>query len=129
MKLNPNNTWRLVEERMNAEEDPKTRHNLQLVLEHMKQEARGDIDGVLATLCEQPRYIAHDFPQEEAMNPNGNKAAVRAFYDMTIIQTGAHQLEFACDRVIADHEAVLTEGVMRMAYPGHTLITMGGCSG
>lgn len=125
MKLNPNNTWRLVEERMNREQDPKIRRNLELVLAHMKQEARGDIEGVVATLCEQPRYIAHDMPDDEAMNPRGTKDAVRAFYDMTIIQTGAHQLEFACDRVVADHEAVMTEGIMRMAYPGHTLIVMG----
>ena len=125
MKLDPNNTWRLVEDRMNREQDPKTRHNLELVLQHMKHEARGDIEGVVATLCEEPRYVAHDLPDDPAMNPEGNKDAVRAFYDMTIVQTGAHQLEFDCDRVIADHEAVMTEGVMRMAYPGHTLISMG----
>ena len=125
MKLNPNNTWRLVEERMKREQDPKTRRNLELVLQHMKQEAQGDIEGVVATLCEEPKYVAHDIPDEEAMNPQGNKDAVRAFYDMTIVQTGAHQLEFDCDRVIADHEAVMTEGVMRMAYPGQTLISMG----
>ena len=59
------------------------------------------------------------------MNPTGSKDAVRAFYDLTIIQTGAHQLELNCDRVIADHEAVMTEGVMRMAYPGRTLAAMG----
>jgi hypothetical protein len=125
MKLNPNNTWRLVEERMIREQDPKTRRNLELVFQHMKEEARGDIEGVVATLFEEPKYVAHDVPDDVAMNPTGNKDAVRAFYDMTIVQTGAHQLEFDCDRVIADHEAVMTEGVMRMAYPGQTLISMG----
>lgn len=125
MKLNPNNTWRLVQERMEREEDPKTRRNLELVLEHMKKEARGDIEGVVATLTDQPKYVTHDLPGDEAMNPAGNKDAVRAFYDLTIVQTGAHRLEFACDRVIADHEAVLTEGVMHMAYPGRTLAAMG----
>ena len=59
------------------------------------------------------------------MNPAGSKEAVRAFYDATIVQTGAHRLEFACDRVIADERAVFTEGVMRMAYPGRTLAAMG----
>tara|TARA_R110002073_G_scaffold69424_5_gene172337 strand:+ start:3549 stop:4103 length:555 start_codon:yes stop_codon:yes gene_type:complete len=125
MKLNPNNTWRLVQQRMEQETDPKTRRNLQLVLEHMKSEAKGDIEGVVGTLCEKPTYIAHDIPHEESMNPTGSKDAVRAFYDLTIIQTGAHQLELNCDRVIADHEAVMTEGVMRMAYPGRTLAAMG----
>lgn len=125
MKLNPNNTWQLVEERLGRETDPIVRRNLELVLEHMKKEAKGDIEGVVATLTDAPRYIAHDVPDDELMNPKGNKDAVRAFYDMTIVQTGAHQLELACDRVIADREAVMTEGVMRMAYPGRTLAAMG----
>lgn len=125
MKLNPNNTWRLVQERMERETDAKTRRNLELVLQHMKQEAQGDIDGVVATLCGEPKYITHDSPLDPALNPSTDKDAVRAFYDMTIVQTGAHQLELNCDRVIADHEAVMTEGVMRMAYPGKTLAMMG----
>ncbi|MEM8498498.1 MAG: nuclear transport factor 2 family protein [Pseudomonadota bacterium] len=125
MKLNPNNTWRLVQERMEQEEDPKTRRNLELVLQHMKSEAQGDIEGVVDTLCENPKYVTHDVPDEPSMNPSGDKDAVRAFYDLTIVQTGAHQLELNCDRVIADHESVVTEGVMRMAYPGATLAAMG----
>lgn len=125
MKLNPNNTWRLVQERIERESDPKTRRNLELVLEHMKREAEGDIEGVVATLCEKPKYLAHDVPKEGAMNPSGDRDAIRNFYDMTIVQTGAHQLELDCDRVIADHEAVMTEGMMRMAYPGRTLAALG----
>ena len=69
MKLNPNNTWRLVEARMAEEQDPITRRNLGLVLEHMKAEAKGDIEGVVATLTEKPRYVAHDVPDNEMMNP------------------------------------------------------------
>ena len=125
MKIDPNNTWLLVQERMERESDPKTRRNLELVLEHMKCEAKADIEGVVATLSEKPAYLCHDLPGNEMMNPKGEKDAIRAFYDATIVQTGAHQLEFACDRVIADHEAVMTEGVMKMAYPGRTLGAMG----
>lgn len=125
MKLNPNNTWRLVQERMERETDPKIRRNLELVLQHMKEEAQGNIEGVVATLCDKPRYIAHDAPDEASLNPSGDKDAVRAFYDMSIVQTGAHQLELNCDRVIADHEAVMTEGIMRMAYPGWSLAGFG----
>ena len=125
MRLDPNNTWKLVEERLAHEQDAIVRRNLELVLAHMKAEAQGDIEGVVATLTEKPRYVTHDLPDAEPMNPDGSKDAVRAFYDLTIIQTGAHQLELDCDRVIADREAVMTEGVMRMAYPGRTLATMG----
>ncbi len=125
MKLNPNNTWKLVEQRLAEESDPTLRRNLGLVLEHMKCEARGDIEGVVATLVEKPRYVTHDTPDQEFMNPDGSKDAVRQFYDLTIIQTGAHRLELDCDRVVADRHAVTTEGVMRMAYPGTTLKAMG----
>lgn len=125
MKLNPNKTWQLVEQRLESESDPIVKRNLQLVLDHMKSEAKGDIEGVVATLSEKPRYVTHDMPDAPPMNPDGDKDAVRAFYDLTIIQTGAHRLELDCDRVIADRDAVLTEGVMRMAYPGTTLAAMG----
>jgi hypothetical protein len=125
MKLDPNNTWKLVAERLESETDPTLRHNLELVLEHMQREAQADIEGVVATLVEKPRYVMHDVPDDPAMNPNGSKDAVRAFYDMTIVKTGAHRLELACDRVIVDKHAVVTEGIMRMAYPGATLQAMG----
>ena len=93
MKINPNNTWRIVQERVEQESDPKVRRNLELVLKHMKCEAQGDIEGVVGTLCDDPKYITHDVPNEDTMNPSGSRDAVRAFYDMSIVQTGAHQLE------------------------------------
>ena len=126
MHLNPNLTWKLVEERLAEETNPTRKRNLELVLAHMKAEARADIEGVVATLCEKPRYRTYSTPADNTlMNPEGSKDAVRAFYDATIVQTGAHRLEFACDRVIVDDRAVFTEGVMRMAYPGRTLEAMG----
>ena len=125
MKLDPNKTWKLVEQRLVGETDPTLRRNLELVLAHMKAEAQLDLDGVVATLCEKPRYVTHDLPDESMMNPDGSRDAVRKFYDLTIIQTGAHRLEFDCDRLIVDKDSVFTEGIMRMAYPGSTLGSMG----
>jgi hypothetical protein len=126
VKLDPNLTWKLVEKRTREETDPTRKRNLELVLAHMQAEARADIEGVVATLTEKPRYRTYSTPEDDGlMNPQGSKDAVRAFYDATIVQSGAHRLEFACDRVIADEGAVFTEGVMRMAYPGSTLLAMG----
>jgi len=125
MQIDPNKTWRLVEARYDSERDPVRRRNLGLVLEHMKAEAKADIEGVVATLVEKPRYVCHDLPGDELMNPAGDRDAVRRFYDLTIVQTGAHRLELDCDRVIVDEESVFTEGVMRIAYPGATLAAMG----
>ena len=125
MKLDPNRTWTLVEKRLADENDPVLQRNLALVLAHMKAEARADIEGVVATLTEKPRYRTYSNPDEAVLNPSGSRDAVRAFYDATIVQTGAHRLEFDCDRVIVDADAVFTEGVMRMAYPGRTLAALG----
>lgn len=125
MKLDPNNTWKLVEKRLAEETDPILRKNLELVLEHMKCEAKADIEGVVATLVDEPVYVMHDTPDDTVMNPKGSKDAVRKFYDVSIVQSGAHRLELDCQRVIVDKDAVVTEGVMRMAYPGRTLGAMG----
>lgn len=126
MQLDPNLTWKRVEQRFEEEADPICKRNIGLVLAHMKAEAQLDLEGVIATLTEKPRYRTYGTPEDDAlMNPDGSRDAVRAFYDATIVQTGAHRLEFACDRVIADEGGVFTEGVMRMAYPGRTLVAMG----
>ena len=123
--MNPNLTWKLVEKRYQAEKNPQHKRNLELVLTHMKAEAHADIEGVVATLTEKPRYRTYGNEGNTLLNPEGSKDAVRAFYDATIVQTGAHRLEFDCDRVIVDDDSVFTEGKMRMAYPGKTLIGMG----
>ena len=125
VKLDPNNTWKLVEQRHAAETDPIKRRNLGLVLAHMKCEAQADVEGVVATLTEKPTYVIHNNPDDPVLNPTGSRDAVRAFYDRTIVQTGAHRLEFTCDRVIVDEGSVFTEGLMRQAYPGRTLQAMG----
>jgi hypothetical protein len=125
VRIDPNKTWDLVAARAASETDPRRRRVLELVAEHMRCEARADIEGVVATLTSTPRYVTHANPDDPRLNPVGSADAVRAFYDTTIVQTGAHRLEFAVDRVIADDDGVFTEGVMRMAYPGSTLQRLG----
>lgn len=125
MKIDPNKTWKLVEQRYDLETDPVRKRNLGLVLAHMKAEGRADIEGVVATLTEKPKYVIYANLDNADMNPSGSKDAVRKFYDLTIVQTGAHQLEFDCDRVTVDEGSVFTEGTMRQVYPGRTLIAMG----
>lgn len=125
MELDPHRTWTLVEKRLASEPDPVVRRNLALVLAHMRAEARADIEGVVATLVEKPRYVTWSHPDQAVLNPSGSRDAVRAFYDATIVRSGAHRIEFACDRVLADRDAVFTEGVMRIAYPGTTLRALG----
>lgn len=115
-------TWAKVEERLATESDPLRRRNLETVLAHMKAEARGDIDGLLATLSDDVAYHAYG-TDDPALNPVG-RSAVRAFYE-NFIASGATRLQFDIDRLVVDRDCVVTEGVMRMAYPGRTLAARG----
>ena len=115
-------TWRKVEKRLAVETDPILRRNLETVLEHMKAEMRGDIDGLLATLSDDVAYHAYSSP-DPLSNPTG-KDQVRGFYER-FIASGAGRLQLDIDRLIVDKHAILTEGVMRMAYPGRTLAARG----
>ena len=122
MKLDPTRTWRKVEERLARETDARLRRNLETVLAHMKAEAAGDLDALMATVAENASYHAYGSP-EAFMSPQG-KSAIRGFY-AAFVGSGAFRLEFDVDRVVVDADCVVTEGLMRIAYPGATLHAMG----
>ena len=115
-------TWRKVEERLETETDPILRRNLEVVLAHMKAESAGDIDGLLDTLSDAVHYHAYGAP-DPASSPVG-KDGVRGFYER-FVASGAGRLQLDIDRLVVDRDCILTEGVMRMAYPGRTLQAMG----
>lgn len=124
MKLDPKKTWRKLEERLASETDPVCKRNLASVLEHMKAEARLDLDGLIATLSDEPHYHAYTPAGEiPELCPKG-RDAVRKFYE-DFIASGAFRLELDVERLVVDRDCILTEGVMRMAYPGATLAAMG----
>jgi hypothetical protein len=119
--IDQNLTWSVVEERLAAETDPVLRRNLEQLLVHMKAEAAGDLDTLMATVADDASYTAFGAPPSGS--PKG-KAAVRRFYE-DFIASGATRLQFAIDRLVVDKRCILTEGVMRMAYPGSTLAARG----
>jgi SnoaL-like domain len=116
-------TWQRVEERLEVETDPVLRRNLETLLAHMKSEAAGDLDGLLATLTDDVAYHAYSVPDIVELNPVG-KAGVRKFYE-DFIASGATKLQLDIDRLVVDRTCILTEGTMRMAYPGRTLAARG----
>jgi hypothetical protein len=124
MKIDPNNTWRKVEERLKRETDPKRRRNLETVLAHMKAEAAGDLDGLMATIStrEVPHYHAYG-TDDPILSPRGHDA-VRQFY-AAFVASGAIKLELDVQRLVADEDLVITEGIMKIAYPGNLLRLMG----
>lgn len=115
-------TWKLVEARLAVETDPVLRRNLEHLLIHMKGEASLDLDAVLSTVADNAHYHSYAHP-DEAHCPDG-KAAVRRFYE-DFAASGAYKLQLDIDRLVVDRHCIVTEGVMRMAYPGRTLGAMG----
>ena len=121
--IDPTVTWARVEERLATESDPILRRNLEVLLAHMKAEAAGDLDGLLETLSDDVAYHVYAAPDVAELNPVG-KPGVRKFY-ADFIASGATKLQFAIDRLVVDRACILTEGTMRMAYPGRTLAARG----
>jgi hypothetical protein len=114
-------TWRLVEQRLETETDPVLRRNLELLLQHQKAEAALDMEPLMATVSENARYESFT---GGGMPPIVGKGEVQAFYE-AFAASGAHKLQLDIDRLVVDRHCILTEGVMRMAYPGATLLARG----
>jgi hypothetical protein len=120
--IDQNLTWKKVEERLAVETDPVLRRNLEMLLQHMKAEAVLDMEALMATVSERAHY--HSYTGDPgAPSPEG-KAAVQQFYE-NFAASGAGKLHLDIDRLVVDRDCILTEGVMRMAYPGRTLAAMG----
>jgi len=118
--IDQHRTWRKVEERLSTETDPVLRRNLELLLQHMQAEASLDMESLMATVSEDARYDNFGGEQYTLLG----KAAVQKFYE-DFAASGAHKLHFDLDRLVVDRHCILTEGVMRMAYPGRTLAYRG----
>lgn len=121
-RLDPTKTWRKVEERLATETSPRRRALLENVLAHMQAETTGDVAGLMATLAPNPRY--HQWgATDEDRGPKG-RDEVEQFY-RAFVASGATNLEFDVERLVVDDDCIVTEGMMRIAYPGRTVAAMG----
>jgi hypothetical protein len=109
--------WQALLDAIAAESDPVRRRNLELVAVHVVAEVEGELDTLMATLVEEPRY--RFLGCTSSVGPVG-AAAVREHYSR-MIASGKNRLDFLVDRVVADADAVVTEGVFRLAYPGSSM--------
>lgn len=122
MRIDPTKTWRMVEARLASEADPALKRNLETVLAHMKAEAVPDVEALMATMSAEPEYHAWGAP-DPLYSPKGREG-VRSFYT-AFAASGAHRLEYDMDRLVVDQRCVVTEGTMRIAYPGSILRALG----
>jgi len=115
-------TWAKVEERLKAETDPVLRRNLELLLQHQVAEASLDMEKLMATVSEHAHYHMHSIA-----NGAGDllgKSAVQKFYE-DFAASGAQKLQLDTEWLVVDRHCIVTEGTMRMAYPGSTLAARG----
>jgi hypothetical protein len=107
-------SWRGLEEKLARTENPRHRKMLQTVIDHAKAESNGDVDGLMATLCDDPQY--HFWGRGNDWGPKGADG-VRAYYE-DFVASGAGFFESEKVRVVVDDDNVVTESVMRQLVPG-----------
>jgi hypothetical protein len=107
-------SWRGLEERLARTTDARHRRMLQTVIDHARAESRGDVDGLMATLGDDPQY--HFWSGGTDWGPKGADG-VRAYYE-AFVASGAGFFESYKDRVVVDDENVVTESIMRGIVPG-----------
>jgi hypothetical protein len=100
-----------------AAEEPRIRHGLQLVADHVVAEVAGDLAGVLATSVAEPVYTI--WGASGSQGPVG-AAAVRQFY-VDLICSGKNRLAYVLSRVVADPTAVVTAGEFHQVFDGASL--------
>ena len=120
-KFDPEKSWAPLEIRIAREKDPRRRQNLEQVRDHMRTEIRGEIDGLMATLADEPSYHFWGAPVEGG--PKGH-AAVDDFYRQMIAGGGNH-FHFDIKRIVVDEETVVTEGQIHQEVAGAALLASG----
>jgi hypothetical protein len=114
MEFDQSISWQQLEERLARTTNPRHRKMLQTVIDHARAESRGDVDGLMATLSDDPQY--HFWSGGRDWGPKG-QAAVRAYYE-GFVASGAGFFESYKPRIVVDDDNVVTESVMRGIVPG-----------
>jgi hypothetical protein len=119
--FDPDQSWSALEARMETETDPRRKHLLAQVRDHMREEITGQLEPLMATLIDEPQYHMRGLGFD--MGPKG-RDAVYAFY-ANMIASGGHRFMFDIQRIVVDEHSVVTEGFMRAVTKGEDLIATG----
>ena len=115
------NNWRHVDQLLESETDEWRGHMLSALKEHMMAECGGDLDALLATMIDEPRF--HTWSATEDTGPKGF-AALKEFYS-GLIASGSNRFEYAVERIIIGDDTLVTEGEIFIPFPGAMLAQMG----
>jgi hypothetical protein len=120
-QFDPERSWQTLEERIAVETDSRCCQLLEQVRDHMRTEIRGEFDALMATLVDDPQY--HLWGMGPDIGPKGRGAVATFYRDM--IANGGNHFEFDIRRIVVDHDAVVTEGIIRVLMPGAAVIASG----
>jgi hypothetical protein len=107
-------TWQDLEARLETTTNPRHRQMLQVVIDHGKAEAVGDVDALLDSLSAEPQYRL--WSQGRDVGPKG-RDEIRTFYE-DFVASGSGFFESRKVRIVVDDDAIVTENVMRGIVPG-----------
>jgi hypothetical protein len=117
--IDPNLTWRLLEERLADEKNPRFRHQLETVILHMKSEAVGDRETVMSTLSPtSAKYLIYDNLGEPTVMEGRPK--ILAWYE-ALPEVVDLNIEFKVEQVVVDDDVVITQGPLKRAIRGSAL--------
>ena len=123
--IDPRRNWALMQERMASETDPVILAHMQTVINHARYEAAADFDRLMATVSPDASYHSYSGdPEVDAANSPQGREGVAAYYRM-IVESGLYRIEHKTERIVADRDNIVEEGIIKMAYPGEILQFMG----
>ena len=115
------NNWRVIDELLESESDEWRRHMLGQLKEHVQAECGSDLDALMATMSDKPRF--HIWNATEDSGPKGYDA-LREFY-AGLIASGSNRFEYAVERIIIGDDTLVTEGELYTPFSGEILRQMG----
>jgi hypothetical protein len=115
VSFDPERSWRSLDARIDQEQDPRCRALLEEVREHIRTEVRGQLGPLMNTL--EPNPVYHFWGLMGSGGGPKNRAEVEEFYT-GMIASGGTNFELDIRRIVADADAVVTEGVMRQPILG-----------
>jgi hypothetical protein len=112
--FDPARGWEALEERLARTTDPGQRRHLEVVIAHMKAESARDLDGLMATLVDEPAY--HFWTGGRDRGPKGYQA-IRQYY-VDFVANGGAVLMSPKDRIVVDDDGVVCEGTLTTLASG-----------
>jgi hypothetical protein len=122
MKIDPLKSLEKVDAAIAADPSPRHRAMLENFREHLLAELDGDVERIMKTQVDEPRYQfwgsgIGDF------GPKGGEQ-VRAFY-RNIFEKGYNKLYYEIDRIFCGDDHLFHDGTLHMVWPGRALREIG----